>query len=132
MKKNVKIIFCDNAGKNKTLGENCVKIIKEINFKFTSSVTPQKNGIVERVFATLYFWMRAVISHSGLHENLNTGIWLKCAATMTKHENIRVNPLEEKCVHKKFFRKMLDYAKHFSTFGEMKVVQSIASIKSKL
>ena len=54
MKKNVKVIFCDRAGENKTLKENCTKLLEEINFEFMSLDTPQENGVVERVLATLY------------------------------------------------------------------------------
>ena len=32
MKKNIKIICCDNAGKNKIIEENCMKNFKEIKF----------------------------------------------------------------------------------------------------
>ena len=46
MKKNVKIIFCGNAVKNKDLEEDCAKVFKEIDFKFTSIGTPQKNGVL--------------------------------------------------------------------------------------
>ena len=53
MKKNVKIIFCDNAGENKTLEENCMKNFKEIKFKLTSPGTQHQNGVVTWVFAKL-------------------------------------------------------------------------------
>ena len=53
-KKNVKIFRCDNSGINKTLEENCMKSFEEIKFEFRSPGTPQKNGVVEWVFDTLY------------------------------------------------------------------------------
>ena len=56
-KKNFKITCCDNAGKNKTLEENCTKKFEEINFEFVSPSTPQKNGVIERGFTTLYSCM---------------------------------------------------------------------------
>ena len=52
--KNVKIIFCDNTGENKTLKENCAKHFEKNNFEFTSPGTPQKNSVVKQGFATLY------------------------------------------------------------------------------
>ena len=58
MKENVKIILCDNAGENKTLKESCAKISEEIRMEFTSPGTPQQNGVLERLFSTLYSWMR--------------------------------------------------------------------------
>ena len=83
-KKNFKITCCDNAGKNKTLEENCVKYDEEIKFEFTSPGTPQKNGVAERGFATLYFCMQAMMVHSGLHEKLNTGLCPECVAEKIK------------------------------------------------
>ena len=53
--------------------------------------------------------MRDMMTHTGLNENLNTDQWLECASTMTKLENIMLNPHKEKCTHKKFYRKMPDY-----------------------
>ena len=47
IKKNTKIIFCDNAGENKTLKENCTKFLKLINFEFMSPGTSQQNGVIE-------------------------------------------------------------------------------------
>ena len=108
MKKNIKIICCDNAGENKTLEENCANNFEENKFEFTSQGTPQKNGVVEQGFSTLYSRMRAMMVYTGLHENLKTGLWPKCAATATKIEIIMVNPHEEKCVHEKFNSKMRD------------------------
>ena len=50
IKKNVKIFRCDNAGEKKNREEDCTKNFEEINFQFTSSGTPQKNDVLERVF----------------------------------------------------------------------------------
>ena len=62
--------------------------------------------MVEREFDTLYSWMCVMILHTGLHENLNTGLCPKCAATTTNLENIIVNPRKEKCAHEKLYRKI--------------------------
>ena len=97
MKKNLKIIFCENAGENKTLEENCMNNSEAIKFEFTSADTSQQNGTVEQKFATLYSWMCAMMVHTGLHENLKNGLWIKCVATATKLENIMVNPHTKMC-----------------------------------
>ena len=129
MKEKVKTIRCDNAGENKTLEETCAKNSEEIKFEFTSLGTPQKNGVVERRYATLYSWMRAMMVHAGLHENPKTGPWPKYAATVTKLGNIMVNPHEEKCAHEKFYGKIPDYKKYLRTLEEMGVVRSIHTAK---
>ena len=55
MKKNIKIKHFNNAGEKKTLEENCVKNLEEIESEFTPPGPPQQNGVVERGFATLYY-----------------------------------------------------------------------------
>ena len=50
--------------------------------------------------------MRKIMSQTGPHENLKTGIWPKCATTTTKLEKNMVIPQEEKCAHKKLYGKM--------------------------
>ena len=42
MKKNVKIIRCDNRGENKTLEEICAKISEEIQFELRHQALPRK------------------------------------------------------------------------------------------
>ena len=63
---NVKITFCDNAGENKNLEENCAKTFDEIKFEFTSPGTPHQNGVVGTGFDTLYSQMRVILVHAGL------------------------------------------------------------------
>ena len=58
---NFKTICYDNACENKIFEENCAKKFEEINFEFISPGTPQKNGVIERGFATLYYWMKAMM-----------------------------------------------------------------------
>ena len=93
---NVKTYAVTTQEKKILLEENCAKIFEEISFEITSSGTPQQNGVVEQGFNVLYFWMRAMMVKSRLHENLNTGLWYKYTVTTTKIENIMVNPHEEK------------------------------------
>ena len=47
--------------------------------------------MVEWVFATLYSQMRGMMEQIGLQEKLNTGLWPKYTATITKIENIMVS-----------------------------------------
>ena len=44
MKKNVKMISCDNTDEKKNIEENCAENPNEINFEFTSPEPPHKNG----------------------------------------------------------------------------------------
>ena len=64
------------------------EIFKGINFEFTLSGTPERNGIMELGFDKLYSRMRAKMGHKGVHKNTNTGLWPELAATMTKIETL--------------------------------------------
>ena len=52
--------------------------------------------------------MRTMMAHTGLNENLKTGLWPECAATKEKLEKIMVNLHEHKCAYEKFYGKMPD------------------------
>ena len=54
-----------------------MKNYEGITFEFTSPGTPQKNGLVEQGFFTLYYRMRAMMMHMVLHEKLKIRIWPK-------------------------------------------------------
>ena len=95
IKKNIKIIFCDVTDKNKALEEDYAKSFEDVGYEFTSACTTQKNGVVGQVFATLYYWVCMMMGHEVLHENLKTGIWTKCASSMTKLKISMVKPHEE-------------------------------------
>ena len=43
------------------------RIFEENNFEFTPPGTPQQNGMVERVFPTIYSWMCAMMAKLRLH-----------------------------------------------------------------
>ena len=100
--------------------------------KIASPGTSQQNGVVKWGFTILSSWMRVMMAYTGLHENLKTSLWNKCAATATRLENIMVNLQEEKCAHDKCYGKIPGYAKYLSTLGEMVVVHSITTVKTKL
>ena len=59
---------------NKILEENCMKKFEVIKSEFTSPGIPQQNGVVERGFDTLYYRMRVMMTHAGLHKNLKTSL----------------------------------------------------------
>ena len=51
--KPVRIIRCNNAGKNLKFHELSEMEGLNLTFEFTAPGTPQQNGLVERMFATL-------------------------------------------------------------------------------
>ena len=68
---------------------------KKLIFKFMLSDNSQKNGVVEQGFDNIYPQMRAIMAHTGIHKNPNTILWPEWTATMTKLENVMVNPHKE-------------------------------------
>ena len=67
MKNNTKTILYNKAGEKKNLGENYAKLLEYIYFESKSTGNPQKNCVIEQVFATLYSWTCAMMEHTGLH-----------------------------------------------------------------
>ena len=70
--------------------------------------------------------------HVGLYKNINMGLCPECVTTMTKLENIMVNPHKNKCVYKNLYRNITDNTKHLRMFGGMEVAFSIISTKTNL
>ena len=98
-----KKVRCDNAGENKVLERDLVKIGLSAEFEYTSPGTPQQNGVVEREFATLYGRTKAMLNWSKVDKSLRMKLWAECAHTATKLGNLLVNKESEKCAHEMFF-----------------------------
>lgn len=99
--KDVNFIRCDNTGENL-----CAKKVFEaenmrINFEFTARGTPQQNGVVERVFQTLYNRVRAMLNGGGFEDEMRQLLWVECANTATMLENMTVRK-EGKSAFEKF------------------------------
>ena len=75
----VKIIRCDNAGENKDADNHLRHAEKGVRFEYTSSGTPQHNGVMERRFATLYGRTRSMLHFCGCPETMKLKIWAECA-----------------------------------------------------
>ena len=59
-----------------------------ISFEYTAPQTPQQNGIVERLFATLSGKTRAMMNHAGFTTEMRSFHWAECANTATKLEGL--------------------------------------------
>ena len=58
----VKHMWCNNAGENKAFVKACEKAGLGIDFKEMAPGTPQHNGLVERLFVTLYGHVRSMLN----------------------------------------------------------------------
>ena len=130
----VKKIRCDGAGENKAAETHLKEAGKGIIFEYTSSDTPQHNGVVERRFATLYGRVRSMLHFCGCPKNLKMKVWAECANVSNDLWNIQVQKDEENSPHELFFGNLPAYAHNLQVFGKAGVVLKGGkkTIKAKL
>ena len=122
--KTVKLIWCDNAGKNKSLQKQCEKEGLGIQFEYTAPGTPQLNGRVERKFATLYGRVRAMLNGARLTKELRHGLWTQAARTATDLENTLVTFTRHVAPFNQFFEKELPGIRNAHPVGEIGIVNN--------
>ena len=127
-----KIIRCDRAGENIKFRDDAVTEGLGLTFEFTPPNTPQRNGRVERKFATLFGRERAMMNGARITKTMRQNLWAECAATATKVENMLVYKRNGTSSYQKFWKKEAPYARHLRTFGEMAVIKVATKIKGKL
>ena len=120
----VKYIRCDNSGENKSFEDKCRDEFPGVIFEYTGAGTPQRNGRVERKFATLYGRIRASYYHAGILKDdpFRIGTWTECANYHQDTENILVSENKPISSHRQLYERDPIYARHLRTFGEMAVV----------
>ena len=114
------IIRCDNAGENKMLEQLCIKNQMGINFEYTAPQTPQQNGVVERLFATLSGKVRAMMNHAGFTAEMRSYYWAECAETATKLEGLMKGENNQN-KHFLFYGKNPIWCQDLQVFGEIGV-----------
>ena len=80
----VKVFRCDNAAENEKFKEKIVEIGMDACFEFSAPGTPQQNVKVERVFATLYGRVQAMLNYA----HVEGDIWAECGKTSTDLDGI--------------------------------------------
>ena len=129
----IRKIRCDNAGENYALKRK-LELSKGINiyFEFTAPHTPQQNGTIERLFATLYGKTRSVLNGAMLSQDLRTGLWAHAADMCSKLENIIVTDPLKLTSSELFHGTNPKWTKHLRTFGEIAILVDNRKIKGKL
>ncbi len=118
----VKYIRCDDAGENRALEKTCIKAGLGIQFEYTAPGTPQRNGRVERKFATLYGRVRAMFDFADAEDKIRVGTWTECANTACDIENLIVSNNKPVSSYRSFYEKDPKYITSMRTFGEMAIV----------
>ena len=110
-KKTPKYICCDDAPENHKAEEACIKAGISVQFEYTPPGTPQRNGRIERKFATFYGRMRSTFKSAGLQDDdIKYGVWAECATTISALDNILVSGTQKESPYFKFYGKHPPYA----------------------
>ena len=120
-----KVIRCDNAGENYKLQELLQEKQYGAKFEYTAPDTPQQNGVVERVFATLYGKVRSMLNWSKVEEGMRAGLWAECANTATLLDNVLIDREGEKSAHELFYGTLPKFVNHLKIFGEVGIVKNL-------
>jgi hypothetical protein len=119
----VKYIRCDDAGENRKAAELYIKEGLNVQFEFTPPGTPQRNGRIERKFATYYGRMRACYEAAKIKDpKIKYGTWAECASTIVKLDNMMTGGNRKEPPYKRFYGKDPPFASSLRTFGELGVV----------
>ena len=94
-----------NAGENLKLKEVCESESMGITFEFTARNTPQQNGKVERMFATLWGRVRAMNRRAGFGKKIRRKLWAEAAQLATDLHSVLVAKEGNQCPYQKFFGK---------------------------
>jgi hypothetical protein len=99
-----------------------------IRFEYTAPGTPQRNGVAERKFATLFSRVRAMKIAAGVDMKTRTKLWAESANCATDMDNIIVRKHGQKTPYEVFYGKPAPHATHLRTFGELGVIRDITSV----
>ena len=130
----VKIIRCDNAGKNIDFEREAKEKGLDLKFEYTASDTPQQNGRVERKFQTLYGRVRAMIfGMEDFEISAVKKLWCEAAQTAADLDGYIVKEGDELSAYQKFFGKgSKSIVNTTKKFGQRCMNTNRGKIKAKL
>ena len=117
----IKRIWLDNSGENRSLQKACEKQNLGVILEFTEPGTPQQNSVVERKIPTLVGRARAMLIQTGINSKEKGEFWCEVISTVTNLDNIMVRPDRTKPPYPLFYNKDGKSMKHLRSFGEMAV-----------
>ena len=85
--------------------ENATEEGLGLTFEFTASNTPQRNGRIERKFATLFGRVRSMMNSARMPQNMRELWWAEAANTATKLENALIYKPGGKSSHELFWKR---------------------------
>jgi septum formation topological specificity factor MinE len=130
----VKYIRCCNYGEyhdiQKYLRERSPKM--RCKFEFTAPDSPQKNGKIERKFATLYGRVRAILNRAEFTEYLWHVMWAFCSLQATRLDNILIRPDTHLSPYEMYHEETPKLINFLKAFGEIAIVKTPAKLQAKL
>jgi hypothetical protein len=105
-----------------------------VTFEFIIPGSQQYNGVVERMFATLFGMVRSMLNEARVPMLLRRGLWADAARTATDMWNYLVSYTSDKSSYEKFMGVKYDPIDTLHTFGEMVIVEDhpTRGMRSKL
>jgi hypothetical protein len=123
----VEKIHLDNSGENIDMADAIRAEGYNVTFEFISPGSPQYNGVVECMFATLFGMVRSMLNEARVPMLLRRGIWAEAARTATDMRNYLVSYKSERSSYEKFMGEKYDRINTLHTFGEMAIVEDHAT-----
>jgi hypothetical protein len=116
-------ICCDDAGKNQKAEKYCHANGLKIQFEYTPPGTPQRNGRIERKFATYCGRIHACHKSAGiLDDDSKYKIWAECARSVAMLDNMLTSSTKPHSPYYLFYKRHPEYLKQLHTFGEIGIV----------
>jgi len=105
------------------LEDLCIEKDLCIIFEYTAPGTPQRNGVVERAFATMLGKTRAIMNGAGFDKKKRHLFWTEAANTVTRLENITIRNGTMCTPHYLFYGSDAPYAQYLQVFGKLAIVK---------
>ena len=77
---------------------------------------------MERKFATLFGYSRAMLNDCGFKKQMRRGLWTEAAATATRVHNLLIEEGNTKSLYYLFYGKNPKYKDSLRTFGEVGII----------
>jgi hypothetical protein len=113
----------DNSGENIAMADAIKAEGYNVTFEFISPGPSQYNGVVERMFATLFGMVRPMLNEACTPMLLCWGIWAEAARSATDMRNYLAFYKRDTSSYEKFMGAKYDRIDTLHTFGEMAIVE---------
>jgi hypothetical protein len=98
-----KFLQRDNSPENKNILQELKKKGINMFIEFAAPGTPEENGKVKRMFATLWGKSRAMMNQAKLNKEFRSGLWTECANCLTQPNNILIKKKKSVTPHEEFY-----------------------------